>query len=48
MTDGLDVELQDQELENEIQLVAELMVAAGQSDDPLSQEAVDAILTRLG
>ena len=48
MTDALDIELQDRELEDEIQLVAELMVAAGESDEPLSQEAVDAILRRLG
>ena len=48
MTDALDIELQDRELEDEIQLVAELMVAAGESDEPLSQEVVDAILTKVG
>ena len=48
MTDALDIELQDRELGDEIQLIAELMVAAAESDEPLSQETVDAILMKVG
>ena len=44
MTDVLDIELQDEELGAEITLVAELMVAAAESERPLSQAEIDAIL----
>lgn len=40
----LDRDLQDDELIGEIQLVAELMVAAAQSPTALSQDTIDAIL----
>lgn len=44
MTDVLDVDLHDSELIDEIQLVADLMVAASENAEPLSQAAIDAIL----
>ncbi len=46
MNDALNVDLQDPELDAEIQLVAELMVAAARSRGPLAQSAVDEILSR--
>jgi hypothetical protein len=44
MTDALDVELYDPELIAEIRLVADLMVAASDSEGPLAQGLVDRIL----
>ena len=44
MTDPLDIDLQDAELVDEIALVTELMAAAAQAPDQLSQDAVDGIL----
>ena len=44
MTNALDIELHDAELIDEITLVSELMVAASESEVPLSQERIDAIL----
>jgi hypothetical protein len=44
MTDALDLDLQDVELNDEIHLIADLMVAAAQSPHPLSQDEIDAIL----
>lgn len=44
MNDSFDVELQDPVLIAEIQLVADLMVAASRSPEPLSQAVIDDIL----
>ena len=44
MTDPLDVELQDPELQEEIRLVAELMAAAASAGAPLSQARIDELL----
>jgi len=44
MTDALEVDLQDAELFAEIQLLADLMVAAVQSAGPVSQATIDRIL----
>lgn len=42
--DQFDVTLQDDVLLSEVQLTADLMVAAGESADALSLEQIDAIL----
>lgn len=42
--DALDVSLHDNELADEVELTVRLMVAANESDDPLGQQQVDAIL----
>ena len=42
--DRLDVEVHDGELQAEIRMVADLMVAANESDGPLCREAIDAVL----
>jgi hypothetical protein len=44
VTDPLDVDLQDAELEDEIRLVAELMAAAASARDRLSQARIDELL----
>jgi hypothetical protein len=44
MNDALDVPLHDAEQIEEIQLVADLMIAASRSDSALNQAAVDALL----
>jgi hypothetical protein len=41
-----DVELDDHELRTEILLLTELMIAASESTQPLSQAVIDACLTR--
>jgi hypothetical protein len=43
-SDPFDVELQDDVLLAEVELTANLIVAANQSDEPLSQEQIDRIL----
>jgi len=43
-TDPFDVELEDPELLDEVGLTAGLMVAANQSDGPLSREEIDHLL----
>ena len=43
-TDPFDVELEDPELLDEVGLTASLMVAANQSDGPLSSEEIDRLL----
>ena len=43
-TDPFDVELEDPELLDEVSLTASLMVAANQSDGPLSPEEIDHLL----
>jgi hypothetical protein len=42
--DPFDVSLEDGELMDEVELTASLIVAANQSDDPLSVEEIDRIL----
>ncbi len=42
--DPLDVPLEDSDLLEEVQLVAALMVAAGESDGPLLEEQIDEVL----
>jgi hypothetical protein len=42
--DPLNVELEDNHLLAEVQLLVELIVAAGESDRPLSQDEVDLLL----
>jgi hypothetical protein len=44
MNDTLHVEMQDSDLLDEIGLMAALMVAASETEDMLSQEAIDEIL----
>ncbi|MGL5909554.1 MAG: hypothetical protein ACRCZP_06105 [Phycicoccus sp.] len=39
-----DPSLRDEQLQHEIELVAELVLAALQTDGPLSQERIDAVL----
>ena len=39
-----DPSLHDEQLENEIRLVGDLVLAASQSEGPLSQEAIDHVL----
>lgn len=43
-TDPFDVELEDNELLLEVDLTASLIVAANQSEGPLSAEEIDEIL----
>ena len=43
-TDPFDVELEDPELLNEVDLTASLMVAANQSDGPLTADEIDRLL----
>ena len=43
-TDPFDVELEDPELLDEVGLTASLMVAANQSDGPLSRDEIDQLL----
>jgi len=45
MHDPFDIDLHDDELGAEILLLTQLMVAASESAGPLSQAAIDAILT---
>ncbi len=42
--DPFDVSLEDGELMDEVELTASLIVAANQSEEPLSDEQIDAIL----
>jgi hypothetical protein len=42
--DQLDVALEDAELLAEVELTTDLMIAGSQSDQPLSQSAVDGLL----
>ncbi|CAM3328100.1 hypothetical protein NODU109028_11900 [Nocardioides dubius] len=44
MQDQFDVTLEDGELLVEVEMTANLIVAASESDGPLSQEQIDAIL----
>jgi uncharacterized membrane protein YebE (DUF533 family) len=44
MTDSLDQPLHDSELMAEIELTSDLMIAAAQSDGPVEQEEIDALL----
>ena len=46
MNNGFDVDLDDPELRTEILLLTDLMIAASQSTQPLSQEIIDACLSR--
>ncbi len=39
-----DPSLHDEQLENEIRLVGDLVLAASASEDPLSQEQIDEVL----
>jgi hypothetical protein len=43
-TDPFDIELEDPELLDEVGLTASLMVAANQSDGPLSRDEIDRLL----
>lgn len=43
-TDPFDVDLEDDELLAEVELTADLIVAANQSDERLSSEEIDRIL----
>jgi hypothetical protein len=43
-TDPFDVELEDPELLDEVGMTASLMVAANQSDGPLSRDEIDRLL----
>ena len=43
-TDPFEVELEDSELLDEVGLTAGLMVAANQSEGPLSREEIDRLL----
>ena len=43
-TDPFEVELEDAELLDEVGLTASLMVAANQSDGPLSSDEIDKLL----
>ena len=44
MPDQLDVTLEDGDLLGEVELATTLIVAAGQSDDHLSQDEIDRLL----
>ena len=44
MDDQLDVPLEDAELLAEVELTTNLIIAASQSDDPLTQEDIDRLL----
>jgi hypothetical protein len=46
VNNGFDVDLDDPELRTEILLLTDLMIAASQSTQPLSQEVIDACLSR--
>jgi len=46
VNDGFDVELDDHELRTEILLLTDLMIAASDSTQPLSQAVIDACLTQ--
>jgi len=48
MDDPLDVDLEDPDLQEEIQLVAELMAAAASSTTHLSQDTIDEVLAEDG
>ncbi len=43
-SDQFDVSLEDAELLREVELTTNLMIAASESDGPLTQEQIDAIL----
>lgn len=45
MNDCFDVDLDDHELRTEIRLLTDLMIAASESTQPLSQAVIDACLT---
>jgi len=45
MIDPLDVDLRDGELETEIRLLTDLMVAASQCPGPLTQTIIDEVLS---
>jgi hypothetical protein len=45
MHDPFDIDLHDDELDTEILLLTHLMVTASESDRPLSQAAIDSVLT---
>jgi hypothetical protein len=44
VNDRLDVPMQDAEILDEIEITSNLMIAASESDGPLSQESIDRIL----
>ena len=44
MHDQFDVTLEDQELLDEVELTTSLIIAASESDQPLSEAQIDAIL----
>lgn len=44
MNDNLDVPLEDADLKEEVELVSSLIVAAGESDEQLDPEQIDALL----
>ena len=44
MQDQFDISLEDDELLGEVELTANLIVAASESDGPLTQEQIDRIL----
>jgi hypothetical protein len=44
MNDRLDVSMQDAEILDEIEITSNLMIAASETDGPLSQERIDRIL----
>ena len=44
MTDSLDQPLHDSELLAEIEMTSDLMIAAAQSDGPVGQQTIDAVL----
>ena len=46
MSSGFDVDLDDHELNAEILLLTDLMIAASQSCQPLSQAVIDACLAK--
>jgi len=46
VNNGFDVDLDDHELRSEILLLTDLMIAASESTQPLSQAVIDACLTR--
>lgn len=44
MNDALNVDLQDEELDREIALVADLMVVASETEGTLNQDKIDEVL----
>ncbi len=44
MTDVLNLPLQDHELLAEIAMISDLMIVAAESDGPIPQPAIDAVL----